>query len=79
MQPIHRASVGTRVVAGVAAATLAVLGSSVGVLKWEAAQQEPEAAQQPFWSYDSSASNLAVVELYRSGAPWGQSQATQQP
>jgi hypothetical protein len=69
MQSIHRSRYEKRMVAGIAATMCAVLGCSVGVL----AQGEPlpsadeQSELQPFWSTEASASNLAVVELYRSG------------
>jgi len=62
-------------VAGIAVAMLAVLGCSVGVLAQEGRAEQAEAASelQPFWSNEASASNLAVVQVYRSEAgTWGQ-------
>lgn len=78
MQPTHRASTEKRMVAGIAAAMLVALGWSVGVLTAGSRSDETQAnKEQPFWSNDLSASNLAVVELQRSGlTAWGQSNAT---
>lgn len=62
-----RASLEKRLVAGIAASALAVLGCSVCVLESEPARDDA-APQQPFWAAASASNNLAAVELCRSHA-----------
>ncbi|RYZ07530.1 MAG: hypothetical protein EOO73_11135 [Myxococcales bacterium] len=77
MSTADHASYEKRLVAGIATTMLALLGSSVLLLGQQRAPSAPEAKEQPFWSSDATASNLAVVELQRSsGSPWGQSPAS---
>lgn len=71
MQTIPSARLEQRMIAGIAAAMLASVLCSVGVIRQSAQPTAESPSSRPFWSTDANTSNLAVVELQRSGAGWG--------
>ena len=80
METVHGTRPRTRWVAGAAVATLAALASSLGVLYQKPNGEDSQATERPFWANDATASNLAVVELYRSGgASWSQGDGSAKP